>query len=125
MMEKCPILITMVLFAKNRRYYLIPIIHKKGNSGKIFDKHKKLIGRIRKKKYRKDIIVTETNGVICLRLRKLGSSVRYGIEDHFGNYLGRAGVLRMPSIEVFVVNENKKILNEKSLCQIVRNVVIK
>ena len=44
---------------------------------------------------------------------------------NFGNYLGRAGVLRMPSIEVFVVNENKKILNEKSLCQIVRNVVIK
>ena len=79
----------MVLFAKNCRYYLIPIEHKKENFGEIYDKRKNLIGRIRMKG--KDIVVTETNDVVCLCLGKLGSSVKYGIEDHFGNYLGQLG----------------------------------
>jgi len=106
----------MVLFARNRRYYLIPVEHKKENYGKIFDKRKNLIGRIRMRG--KDIIVTETNGVICLRLRKLGSSVKYRIEDHFGNYLGRVGVFKIPGEEIEVEDRNnKKILFTKGFVE--------
>lgn len=76
----------MGLFARNRRYYLIPIEHKKETFGDIFDKHENLIGRIRTNK-KNMIIVAEVNGTICLRIKEHGS-VRYTIEDHFGNYLG-------------------------------------
>jgi len=58
----------MVLFARNRRYYLIPVEDKKDKCGKIFDKRKNLIGKI--KTSRKNIIITEINGVVSLRLKK-------------------------------------------------------
>ena len=106
----------MVLFARNRRYYLIPVEHKKENYGEIFDKRKNLIGRIRMRG--KDIIVTEANGVVCLRLRKLGSSVKYRIEDHFGNYLGRVGVFKSHKEEIEVEDRyNKRVLFTKGFVE--------
>ena len=105
----------MVLFAKNRRYYLIPLDHaekpkkffqnnKNRESGKIYDKRKNLIGKIKFEK--NDIIVTETNGVVCLRLRKESRGAQYHIEDHFRNNLGRVHVSRKPHDEVSIIDRD-------------------
>ena len=110
----------MGLFAKNRRYYLIPLENreeskkffqgkKKNKPGEIFDKRKNLIGKMKIKG--DDIIVTETNRVICLRLKKLPKSSSYSIEDHFGNYLGRVKTSKNPNEKILVENnKNEKIL---------------
>ena len=110
----------MVLFAKNRRYYLIPLEHKEKPKkflrkqksekfGEIFDKRKNLIGKI--KVQNQDIIVTETNGVVCLRLIKIGGSSFYTIENHFKNYLGRIKISTKSHKKIIIEDENyEKIL---------------
>lgn len=106
----------MVLFAKNRRYYLISedhaeetkkIFRKVDNTknGKIFDKRKNLIGRIRFESH--DIIVTEKNGVVCLRLLKEGRRSEYLIEDHFRNYLGKVKVSGKANQEITIIDKNE------------------
>ncbi|MDH3656749.1 MAG: hypothetical protein OEM77_01225 [Nitrosopumilus sp.] len=106
----------MVLFARNRRYYLIPVEHKKEIFGDIFDKHQNLIGRIRTNK--KDmIIVTEVNGTICLRIKEYGSK-RYTIEDHFGNYLGNVLVPKRRHEKLIVEDRfGKKILSTRGFVE--------
>ena len=110
----------MVLFAKNRRYYLIPLEHKEKPKkflrkqklekfGEIFDKRKNLIGKI--KVQNQDIIVTETNGVVCLRLIKIGGSSFYTIEDHFKNYLGQIKISTKSHKKIIIEDKNyEKIL---------------
>ena len=106
----------MVLFAKNRRYYLISEDHaektkkifrkvENTKTGKIFDKRKNLIGKIKFDSH--DIIVTEKNGVVCLRLLKEGSRSEYLIEDHFRNYLGKVKVSGKKNQEMTITDKNE------------------
>ena len=106
----------MALFTKNRRYYLIPLENaekpkkffqknKNTESGKIYDKRKNLIGKIR---FGKDgIIVTESNGVVCLRLKRAGKSSQYYIEDHFKNSLGRIEVSKKPDGKITIIDKDE------------------
>ena len=105
----------MVLFARNRRYYLIPVEDKKERFGKIFDKHQNLIGRLRTDG--NDVIVTEKNGTVCLRIKKLNSK-KYSMEDHFGNYLGNVMVPKTRHDEISVEDRNhKKILSTRGFVE--------
>ena len=107
----------MGLFARNRRYYLIPVEQKKERCAEIFDRHKNLIGKITVNK--NEILVTETNNVICLRIKKTGSGTWHSIEDHHGNYLGRVGVQKRSGVQEIEVDDknNQKVLVTKGFIE--------
>ena len=108
----------MGLFARNRRYYLIPIEHKKEKYGDIYDRHKNLIGKINHE-YHNEIIVTEINDVVCFRMKKIGFGTKYSIEDGFGNYLGKVGIFKKSGNQEIEVDDryDKRILFTKGFVE--------